>query len=102
MSAAPEPLENPLKLILWNADTAIRNAHGDLAVGAADLDLHRSLGFGIAHRIIKKHQKKLPEPSRVATHDFLRPAVGESDIDGLGMGDDLGVAADFLQQIAEV
>ena len=60
-SAAPaEALENAFQLLRRDADAAIRNAHPDLAVGAADLDLHGPLGFGVPHRIIKKHEEKLP------------------------------------------
>ena len=42
------------------ADAAIRTRTLTSPLGAADLDLYGSLGFGVPHRIIKKHEEKLP------------------------------------------
>ena len=71
-AAAAEALENAFELLRRYADAAIGDAHRDLAAVAADLDLHCSLGFGVAHGIVEKHEEKLPEPCRVAAHHVVR------------------------------
>ena len=99
---AAETLENAIELLGRDADAAIGDAHGDLAIDAADIDFHRSLGLGVAHGIVKQHQEQLPEPCRIAAHHLMLVGAGESDVDSLGVGDHARVAAHFLDEIAEV
>ena len=58
---AAETLENTIELLGRDADAPIGDAHGDLAIDAADVDFHCSFGLGVAHGIVKQHQEQLPE-----------------------------------------
>src|SRR3990172_7964445 len=102
-AAAPaEALEHPFQFLRRNADAAVGNAYPDFAIGAANLDPYGSLGFGVPHCIIKKHEEKLPEPRRVASHHVMRGAVDKGDIHAPPVSDHVGIAAHLLQQVAEI
>ena len=68
----------------------------------ADIDFHLAFGIGIAHSIIKSTRKSCRSLAGSPRTISCSIGVGVSDVDRLRVGDHLGVAAHFLEQIAKV
>jgi hypothetical protein len=102
ISATPKTLENPLKLLRRNADAMIRDTHHNLVAALADLDLHLTIGLGIAHGIIKEDEEKLPKPRRVAAHQVVGAVIGKGDVHGPLVPDHLSVAAYLFEKLAQI
>src|SRR4029077_17219274 len=102
VAAACKPFKNPFQLLRRDADTAIGDSDPDLSASACYIDFHLAFGIRIADSVIQEDHEKLPEPCRIAMHKLVCRPIGIGNFHRLRMGDDLGIAAYLLKQIAEI